>query len=624
MHDSPSSPASDTYEGQLGALYTSHATTFRVWAPSAHKVDLILNQESSSQRIRMASIGKGAWETTVPEDCENAVYMYRLEFDQGKVVESVDPYARAVTANGTQSVVVAPGTPLQRMPAFSSPLDAVIYEAHIRDLTISPNNGITHKGKFLGLAEPGTRTALGNRSGLDYLRSLGVTHVQLLPIFDFESIDETGNLSFDAQYNWGYDPLNYNVPEGSYSTDPTAPTCRITELKRTIDALHTAGLRVIMDVVYNHVYSTTSSPLERTAPGRYFRMTPEGTFYDGTFCGNETASEEPMMQKFLLDSVEYWAKEFALDGFRFDLMGIHDVETMNLVRERLDSIDPSILILGEGWPMGNHPDEILPAHQGNAKLMPRIAHFNESLRDTLKGSTFGEERPGLLSGSHDPQLMWTLFNNIKGGQHLPGISFTAPEQSVVYVEAHDNHTLFDRLGIALPEAEETELIQRCQLAMEVQFLSAGIVFIHAGQEFARTKCGDENSYASPDHINQFDYDRAGRLHDSVDLFRDLIAMRNDHGFMRRNSFEEIQHTTVATAITPRQLVYTVESSNTTENSFLVAINFATTEFHAPVDPGSYEEIFAQHHYVRENPPTVISEGKLSVAPLSVSIWRIMN
>ena len=344
----------------------------------------------------------GVWECRLSGDQDGAEYTYTLVFEAGgSGTESVDPYARAVTANGQRGVVVNVDKLLgqaTRMPSFGSASDAIIYELHVRDLTIGPENGITHKGKFLGLTEAGTRTAAGNLSGLDYIASLGVTHVQLLPVFDFGSVDETGDLRFGAQYNWGYDPVHYNVPEGSYATDPTNPTSRIQEFRQLVDAFHARGIRVIMDVVYNHVYDAADSPLERTVPGYYFRMRPDGGFYNGTACGNETASEQLMMRKFIVDSITYWATTFGLDGFRFDLMGIHDVDTMNAVRAAVDDIDPGIILLGEGWDLGHHPDGVVPAHHGNSRLMPGVSSFNDFYRDIIKGSNFILSDPGFVSG----------------------------------------------------------------------------------------------------------------------------------------------------------------------------------------------------------------------------------
>ncbi|AZA11068.1 type I pullulanase [Corynebacterium gerontici] len=494
------------YGYQLGALLCDGSTVFRVFAPEAQDVQLLVNGELFS----MSPTREGYWESRQPGELEGVEYQFIVD---GRVCN--DPNARASLANSGVSVVVRPD-PLPRAEPFAG--NPVIYEAHVRDMTIGPENGITHKGKFLGLAERGTTTPEGQPTGLDYIASLGVTHIQLLPIFDFATVDELGDLSFNAQYNWGYDPAQYNVPEGSYATDPSDPLCRIRELKMMIQAMHDAGLRVIMDVVYNHVFDVAQSPLHHTAPGYYFRYR-RGHLLNGTGVGNETASEQPMMRKLMVDSVMYWAKEFAIDGFRFDLMGIHDVETMNEIRRALDTIDPSIIVLGEGWHMGNHPKGVVPANMGNAHLMPRIFHFNDRFRDAMKGPALVEHSTGVISGARNESLMRQLFEELSG----KGL-----DQSVVYNEAHDNATMFDKLTSTMPRTSEQEVLDRCALATALQFFARGLVFIHAGQEMMRTKGGDENSYRSPDHVNAFDYERARQLKQYVDRFRQLCAFRRSY------------------------------------------------------------------------------------------------
>lgn len=494
------------YGYQLGALLCGHHTTFRVFAPQAHEVQLSIN----GQRHPMRPSRDGCWETSQAGELEGAEYQFIVD---GRACN--DPYARASLANSGASVVVRPD-PLPRVKPFEG--NPVIYEAHVRDMTIGADNGIVHKGKFLGLAERGTSTSQGQPTGVDYIASLGVTHVQLLPIFDFATVDELGELSFNAQYNWGYDPAQYSVPEGSYATDPSDPQCRIRELKTMIQAMHDAGLRVIMDVVYNHVFDVAQSPLHHTAPGYYFRYR-DGHLLNGTGVGNETASEQPMMRKLMVDSVMYWAEEFAIDGFRFDLMGIHDVETMNEIRRALDTLDPSIIMLGEGWHMGHHPAGVIPANMGNAHLMPRIFHFNDRFRDAMKGPALVEHSTGVISGAHNESLMRQLFEELSGN----GV-----RHSVIYNEAHDNATMFDKLASTMPHQGEEELFDRCMLATALQFFARGMVFIHAGQEMMRTKGGDENSYRSPDSVNAFDYERANDLQRYVDHFRRLCAFRRSY------------------------------------------------------------------------------------------------
>ena len=638
------------YDGQLGAIYTPASTTFRVWAPTAEKVEFVNYSKNGSTQL-MKSGEKGTWEITLPGDQKGTKYRYRLYFKTTKtnadgketvqkdVTEAVDPYARAVSANGQFGVVedannIAPAgwDAAKRMPKFKSIEDAIIYEAHIRDLTIAPDNGIQHKGKFLGLTETGTKTKRGNPSGLDYLKSLGVTHVQFLPMFDFGSVDETDNLGFDQQYNWGYDPQNYNVPEGSYSSNPADPQARIREMKQMVQTLHKNGLRVIMDVVYNHVHDPAKSPLEQTVPGYYLRMTPSCEYNGDTGVGNATASEQPMMRKYIVDSITYWAKNYNLDGFRFDLMGIHDVETMKAVREALNKIDPSIVILGEGWSMWNNqkPDGVQAADQPNAKKLPGIAFFNDSYRDAMKGNPFNDKNTGFISGANKEQNSWDLLKNIEGAQEVR--QYGAPDQSVVYNEAHDNQTVFDRLVSSLPKGTTaSEIAKRESLATVTQYLANGAVFIHAGQEFMRTKGGDENSYKSPDSVNRFDYDRAAVYAPYVKMFRDLNRFRKQYDFMRLDNYDEINKRythefagdSKAKTVETNHVAYRVADafeSGTKKAAAYVYINGDTNAWKAPLPAGKYETLISGYH-VYDTPVAIQSTGNLAVPPLSAVLVR---
>lgn len=509
----------------LGALWTPSCTVFRVWAPDAHNVSVELEAstaegDAATQWHDASLLGGGVWEAVCPGELEGARYRFRID-DRS----TTDPYARSCTTNGAWSAVVRPA-PLPRMPRFEG--QPIIYEAHVRDLTIGEDNGIAHKGKFLGLAEPRTSTAHGTPTGLEYLRSLGVTHVQLLPIFDFATVDESGPLGFGQQYNWGYDPAHHNAPEGSYATDPSRGPVRVQELKAMIQAMHDAGLRVVVDVVYNHVFDVETSALEATAPGRYFRTLPDGSLANGTGVGNETASEHPLMHEFIVESVRWWATEYAIDGFRFDLMGIHDVATMNAVRAALDAIDPSILIIGEGWSMGNHPASVQRADQAHAHLMPGVAHFNDAFRDAMKGSVFSKTDPGVISGARSEHAMHTLWRELSGQGLTP---------SVIYNEAHDNATMFDRISATLPHASEQEVLWRCEVATALQCYAKGIMFLHAGQEFGRTKGGDANSYRSGDAVNAFDYQRASRCTPSIDRLRARLRWRRNASLAEYELYE---------------------------------------------------------------------------------------
>ena len=481
-----------SFDGELGALYTPQRTILRLWAPTALSVEVIVYESlyrKEKKRHTMGKGGRGTHELIMIGDYAGTAYKYAITFPDGKVVETVDPYSYATTANGERSVIMdAVNTNPKRWGArlepIASPVDAIIYELHIRDFTISPTSGVTNKGKFLGVVEEGTLSVNGDSTGLDYLKELGVSHVQILPMADFYTVNELKPLE---QYNWGYDPQNFNVPEGSYATNPYQPEVRILEMKEMIQGLHDAGIRVIMDVVYNHVYLPKLHALEKTVPGYYFRRNEDGTLCNGTGVGNDTASERFMMRKYIIDSITYWAKNFHLDGFRFDLMGIHDIETMNEIRIALDEIDPSIIMLGEGWNLNTNLPPSEKAVQQNADRMPGVAHFNDALREAIKGSDFDSGNDtGFITGK--PFMEGWIATNLQGGAYYPVNrgNYKTPAQMVQYVEAHDNLTLYDKLKVSLPWDDEDFRMRRHLLASSFVLLSQGIPFIHAGQEFMRT------------------------------------------------------------------------------------------------------------------------------------------
>ncbi|RDI45585.1 type I pullulanase [Falsibacillus pallidus] len=533
------------YDGWLGNQYQKNKTDFTLWAPTASEAHLVVYKDTSSNEATefpMKKGKKGTWTAGLKGDQDGLVYTYKVKIG-GAWTEAVDPYVRAATINGDRGVVVNldntnPKHWNNHEAKLPNPEDAIIYEAHVRDLSISPDSGIEHKGKFLGMTDKNTKGTEGNATGLSYIKKLGVTHVQFLPIFDFNSVDET---KLDQpQYNWGYDPKNYNVPEGSYSTDPADPYKRITELKSMIQALHDNQLRVIMDVVYNHVFNANQSNFQKLVPGYYFRFNEDGSFANGTGVGNDTASERKMMRKFIVDSVSYWAKEYHMDGFRFDLMGIHDTKTMNEVRHALNKIDPSIIVLGEGWDLNTPLDPALKADQKNAEDMPGVAHFNDSIRDAIKGSVFDDSDKGFVNGKAGVEDI--LKQGIEGGIHYPDsmATYRDPEQVINYAEAHDNLTLWDKLQLTNPESDTETLKQMHKLASSILLTSEGIPFIQAGQEFMRTKNGDHNSYQSPDSVNQLDWNRAAEFHSEVDYFKGLIDLRKHYQSFRMTTAAAIE------------------------------------------------------------------------------------
>ncbi|MEC0026326.1 type I pullulanase, partial [Bacillus cereus] len=473
----------------LGNTYTPQHTKFRLWAPTASEAKLVTYKNWNDKigaEINMQQGEKGTWTAELKGNQKGLFYTYKVKIGD-KWAEAVDPYVRAASVNGDKGAVVnleetnPKKWKANKKPKFKNPEDAIIYELHVRDLSIQPESGIKQKGKYLGVTEKGTKGPGGVKTGLDHIKDLGVTHVQFLPIFDYASVnEETLN---EPQYNWGYDPKNFNVPEGSYSTNPYEPTVRITELKQMVQTLHDNNLRVVMDVVYNHMYNAAESNFHKLVPGYYYRYNEDGTFANGTGVGNDTASERKMMRKFMIDSVTYWAKEYNLDGFRFDLMGIHDYETMNEIRKAVNQIDPSIILHGEGWDLNTPLAAELKANQKNAEKMKGIAHFNDNIRDGLKGSVFEEKENGFVNGKQN------MEDRIKKGI-TAGIDYDTnsstyqdPEQVLTYVEAHDNHTLWDKLELTNPGDSEEMRKQMHKLSSSILLTSQGIPFLHAGQEF---------------------------------------------------------------------------------------------------------------------------------------------
>ena len=612
-----------SYDGELGALYEKEGTLLRVWTPTAKSVEVWIYADDSfkgpSTKIEMVQKPKGIFEAYLPGDQHGTIYVYKILFLNNRESISVDPYARATTVNGMKSVIADlnrtnPDGWGERLPAFGLPEEAIIYELHIRDFSISETSGIVNKGKFLGLTEKNTQNASGRKTGLDYLIDLGITHIQILPMFDYATVDEA-NLT-EPQYNWGYDPLNYNVPEGSYSTDPFDPFNRIFELKQMIRTLHENGLRVIMDVVYNHVYDPKDQALERTVPGYFYRYNADGSLANGTGVGNDTASERHMMRKYIIDSVKYWAKEYHLDGFRFDLMGIHDSVTMNAIREALDKIDPSIIIIGEGWEMSTPLPEDLKASQRNAQAMPRIAHFNDSIRIALKGSDFGDEKDrGFISGKN--YLEDLLLRNIKGAMHLSShSSYVDPEQVIQYVEAHDNLTLYDKLLRSNPDDSEEVRIKRHTLATSIVLLSQGVPFIHGGQEFLRTKAGVANSYQSPDEINQFEWERVTTFQESVAYVKGLIALRKSEYLFRLHTHEEIDaHFTMLS----ENFNIVAFSLTNSEKKYIVIFNGNRSDVIFRIQKGKYAILVEDNQVFLESMPEAVLMEKILVKAHTTSV-----
>lgn len=514
--------------------YTPEQTVFKLNAP-VRPVLRLYNAGTGGKLVKTVKLrpaGKNLWAATVKGDLKGRFYT----FDMGRG-QTPGVFAKAVGVNGARGAVIdmastnPQGWETDRRPATKSPADLVVYEMHHRDFSIDASSGLQHKGKFLALTEPGA---------IAHLKELGVNAIHILPSFDYASVDES-HLE-RPQYNWGYDPLNYNVPEGSYSTDPYTPAVRIREFKQMVQALHKAGIRVILDVVYNHTFDLKGSNFERTYPGYYYRYKADGTPSDGSGCGNETASEQPLMRRFMIESVKYWINEYHIDGFRFDLMGIHDIETMRQIRAEVNKIDPTIFIYGEGWSAGTcaYPQEKL-AMKANMKQLPGIAAFSDEMRDALRGPFSDDSKGGFLA--RVPGTEESLKFGIVGGVAHPQVDMSKvnyskevwanePTQMVAYVSCHDDMCLTDRLRASIPGISTDELVRLDLLAQTAVFTSQGVPFILSGEEMLRDKKGVHNSFNAPDSINHLDWSNLKKYPQVFDYYKGLIRLRKAHPAFR--------------------------------------------------------------------------------------------
>ncbi|MFA2691412.1 type I pullulanase [Bacillus mycoides] len=613
----------------LGNIYTPQHTKFRLWTPTASEAKLVTYKKWSDKigtEINMQQGEKGTWKAELKGNQKGLFYTYKVKIGD-KWTEAVDPYVRAASVNGDKGAVVdleetnPKKWKANKKPKFKNPEDAIIYELHVRDLSIQPESGIKQKGKYLGVTEKGTKGPESVKTGLDHMKDLGVTHVQFLPIFDYASVNED-NLN-EPQYNWGYDPKNFNVPEGSYSTNPYEPTVRITELKQMIQTLHDNNLRVVMDVVYNHMYNAAESNFHKLVPGYYYRYNEDGTLANGTGVGNDTASERKMMRKFMVDSVTYWAKEYNLDGFRFDLMGIHDYETMNEIRKAVNQIDPSIILHGEGWDLNTPLAAELKANQKNAEKMKGIAHFNDNIRDGLKGSVFEEKENGFVNGKQN------MEDRIKKGI-TAGIDYDTnsstyqdPEQVLTYVEAHDNHTLWDKLELTNPGESEEVRKQMHKLSSSILLTSQGIPFLHAGQEFMRTKYGDHNSYKSPDSINQMDWLRRAAFNNEVEYMKGLIDLRKKYPAFRMTSAEQIKKYVAFIDVPKNVVAYTIDGKGSGNKSeyFMVAHNANREAVDITLPSKGPWKVLVNGNQAGSKTLYVVHDNKIKVSALSSLVLK---
>ena len=521
--------------------YTPQKTTFRLFAPRKAKVSVLYSKDAQNSNggewvtVKMKPGTDGIYCAVVEKDLKNHAYRFSVN---GQL--SVGVFAKAVSVNGETGNVVdlsetnPAGWETDRRPVVKSPADLIIYEMHHRDFSVDASSGLVNKGKFLALTEP---------KAIRHLKELGVNAIHIRPSYDYGSVDET-RLE-DNKYNWGYDPVNYNVPEGGYSTDPYNPLCRIREFKQMVQALHQAGIRVILDVVYNHTYDIDHSNFQKTYPDYYYRKNADGTYSNGSGCGNETASEQPMMRRFMIESVKYWINEYHIDGFRFDLMGCHDIETMNAIRKAVDEIDPTIFIYGEGWSAGQcaYPQEKLGV-KANTALMPRIAAFSDEIRDGLRGPFSDDTKGAFLAGlqGEEESIKFGIAGCIDHPQvDMQKVNYskkawaTEPTQMISYVSCHDDMCLVDRLKASIPGITTDEIIRLDLLAQTAVFTSQGVPFMLSGEEMLRDKKGVHNSFESPDSINHLDWDNLKRYPQVFQYYKNLIQLRKNHPAFRLGS-----------------------------------------------------------------------------------------
>ena len=613
-----------------GVEYSPKATTFHITtSPDVKKVNVLLSDtdsDSPTEQLtkQMKRVGAGKWELTVKSDLKGKYYLFSV-YNSAQPDNTPGIFAKAVGVNGKRGAIVdlrdtdPEGWANDVRPALSNPCDLVIYEMHHRDFSVDISSGLKNTGKYLALTEP---------KAIEHLQRLGVNAVHILPSFDYASVDESK--PDVPQYNWGYDPLNYNVPEGSYSTDAATPTTRIREFKQMVQALHRAGIRVILDVVYNHTFDINGSNFQKTYPDYFYRKTAEAKYSDGSGCGNETASEKPLMREFMKESVEYWIKEYHIDGFRFDLMGVHDIETMNEIRAMVDQIDPSIYIYGEGWSAGScaYPQEKL-AMKANTKQLNGIGAFCDDMRDALRGPFSDDHKGGFLIGEPDQEE--SIKFGIVGAIAHPQIDMTKvnysreawtnePSQMVAYVSCHDDMCLTDRLRATVPYITDDELIRLDLLAQTAVLTSQGVPFILSGEEMLRDKKSVHNSFRSPDSINRLDWNNLKRYPQVFDYYAGLIALRKAHPAFRMGKAEEVRkHLEFVDA--PKGVVAFRLKDNAGGDAWrniYVVLNSQKTPQNVKVAEGSYTTVVANGK-VNADGLGLISGSTLTVAPQSALI-----
>ena len=610
-------------------VYSPKSTTFSLTtSPDVKKVDVVIsdNDSDTAQQLvkSMKRVGAGKWKLTVKNDLKGKYYVFSV-YNQAQPDHTPGLFAKAVGVNGKRGAIVdlkdtdPDGWADDVRPELKNPCDLIIYEMHHRDFSMDMSSGIKNKGKFLALTEP---------AAISHLRRLGVNAVHILPSFDFASIDESK--PDVAQYNWGYDPLNYNVPEGSYSTNAADPKTRIREFKQMVQALHKAGIRVILDVVYNHTFDINGSNFQKTYPDYFFRKNAEGKYSDGSGCGNETASDKELMREFMKESVAYWVNEYHIDGFRFDLMGVHDIETMNEIHDVVAKIDPTIYIYGEGWSAGScaYPQDKL-AIKANARQLNGIGAFSDEMRDALRGPFSDDTKGGFLAGV--PGQEESIKFGIAGAISHPQIDMTKvnyskvpwtnePSQMVAYVSCHDDMCLTDRLRSSIPYIGDDELIRLDLLAQTAVLTSQGVPFILSGEEMLRDKKGVHNSYRSPDSINRLDWNNLKRYQQVFDYYAGLISLRKQHPAFRMGSADEVRKNLCFLEAPEGVVAYQLKNNAGGDSwkNIIVVLNSQKTPQTVDVPENTYTMVVANGK-VDTNGIGLLSGKTLTVAPQSALI-----
>ena len=634
-----------TYAGtDLEMVVDANGTHFKLWSPKAQQVKVNLyNDGRTGEAFKTLNMthdtSTGIWAASINEPLFGKFYTFQVMFDGKWLNETPGVWAKAVGVNGRRAAIInlddtdPEGWNNDRGPIVNNFSDVIIYEMHHRDMTIHPNSGIANKGKFIAYTENGVCSLNGEPTGIEHLKQLGITHIHILPSYDYNSVDET-QLPANV-YNWGYDPMNYNVPEGSYSTNPSVPEVRIREMKEMIKAFHDAGIGVILDVVYNHTAENDGSNFNLTAPGYYHRHWDNGNYSDASGCGNETASDRQQMRNYIINSTKYWVEEYHIDGFRFDLMAIHDIETMNQVAAELKKINPSVFVYGEGWTCGDSPLKVEKrALKEHVSQMNGIAVFSDDLRDAVKGhysratdQGFASGRPGseetvkigIVAATAHPQIDYTKGENSK----FPYAQ--SPQMIVNYVSCHDDLCLTDKLRLSMPNATDDERLAVAKLAQTIVFTSQGTPFMFCGEEIFRDKKGIHNTYNQPDSVNAIDWNQKAQYKEHFNYYCNLIALRKAHPAFRMTTAEQIAKHLVFDKIDsdkqPNLISYSlIDNANGDEwKEIKVIFNGATNAQELKIKKGDWTIIAQNGTIALDGSLGTLKGGKISIAPYSAMI-----